>query len=643
MKKKSLTATEIRRMAYSLSDVISDKEFLQNTGLHRYLESALKSFCYDVRRPISLKAYYDDKKETVACTENTYVEINCGNVLTRGIEGKKNKLLSLLGLVFHEVGHILFTDFVVNRYANELFSKSKWIEDKVPSGAKAMADAMGNPYANSFLLEIRAMISNILEDGYIEMQLNKKFDGIFNDGLEVVNKRMFETRPCPADILSKNMYAAVMNATLSYSKFGEIKLSPGREEESNEEFIGYISAIIPCVDKYKAEKESAMREAIVNEVLSIIFPLLPDVETMESIGKDFEAMKKKMAETEQTIGSMMTKAPESETRPISRIEKGKTEQAISMSDAFTEMSKACLEDAKVHREEKVLGDVAGDAPDEISNVSYHRQAVVTGEDIRKYKAEYTLLKPTADSLVRSVSAILKDREYEGKIKGLPIGKRLDSHRLYRDDGKIFTRKQEPDGIPKLAVGLLVDESGSMDGRKMHIRKRTAIVLEDFLRRMEIEHFILGHTCDSKIDEEMHTIGWDYGNGLAITSYVDEKSYDEKDKYRLMRMCARCNNADGYAFNYAFERLKKCSSINKVLFIITDGEPCAGMYIGAKAEKHCSDVIAAYKKKGIQCIAFGIECSQDSMKRIYGDSYIDVKDLSKLPSDLAKIMKRLAIK
>ena len=32
-----------------------------------------------------------------------------------------------------------------------------------------------------------------------------------------------------------------------------------------------------------------------------------------------------------------------------------------------------------------------------------------------------------------------------------------------------------------------------------------------------------------------------------------------------------------------------------------------------------------------------------MKRIYGDSYIDVKDLSKLPSDLAKIMKRLAIK
>ena len=62
MKKKSLTATEIRRMAYSLSDVISDEEFLQNTGLHRYLESALKSFCYDVRRSIGLKAYYDDKK-----------------------------------------------------------------------------------------------------------------------------------------------------------------------------------------------------------------------------------------------------------------------------------------------------------------------------------------------------------------------------------------------------------------------------------------------------------------------------------------------------------------------------------------------------------------------------------------------------
>ena len=57
--------------------------------------------------------------------------------------------------------------------------------------------------------------------------------------------------------------------------------------------------------------------------------------------------------------------------------------------------------------------------------------------------------------------LLKEEQQGGKQKNLLFGKRLDSHALYKTDGTIFTRTRLPGEEKRLAVALLIDESGSM--------------------------------------------------------------------------------------------------------------------------------------------------------------------------------------
>ena len=61
-----------------------------------------------------------------------------------------------------------------------------------------------------------------------------------------------------------------------------------------------------------------------------------------------------------------------------------------------------------------------------------------------------------------------------------MGRRLDAHALCRNDGKVFYKNRLPNEIPELAVGLLLDESGSMcSADRSTYARAAAIILFDF--------------------------------------------------------------------------------------------------------------------------------------------------------------------
>ena len=240
--------------------------------------------------------------------------------------------------------------------------------------------------------------------------------------------------------------------------------------------------------------------------------------------------------------------------------------------------------------------------------------------------------PLSKALQRKVIPILRERNIEGKLIGLPMGKRFCGRLAYRDDGKFFSKPLIPDGTPQIAIGVLIDESGSMYGSKIHKARQTAILVEDFLRNVEIPHIILGHTGDQK------SCGLKYS--VELTSYVEFNSYDESDKYRLAKVEAQANNRDGAALAYIYERLLQRAEPRKLLLVITDGEPSARSYYGTPAINDSRDTVDDYFKKGIKTIALAIDGTISNIKEIYGDDkLIVVDDLADLPSVLTGILKR----
>ena len=66
-----------------------------------------------------------------------------------------------------------------------------------------------------------------------------------------------------------------------------------------------------------------------------------------------------------------------------------------------------------------------------------------------------------------------------------MGSRVEARLAYHQDGKIFSRKNFPRDNPRLAVGYLCDESGSMSDKAIAASVRTAIILQDLCERMEL--------------------------------------------------------------------------------------------------------------------------------------------------------------
>lgn len=260
------------------------------------------------------------------------------------------------------------------------------------------------------------------------------------------------------------------------------------------------------------------------------------------------------------------------------------------------------------------------------HVTIHRINPVSDFFIKSYQTVASPLLRTSKRLQSSILPLLKEEAEGGKQKNLLFGKRLDMRALHRKDGGIFTRTRLPDEEQKLSVGLLVDESGSMGwGDRITHARKTAIVLYDFCTSLGIPITIYGHSTDSK--------------GVALYSYAEFDSLDASDRYRLMDMSARNGNRDGAALRYVAEHLAKRPESQKLLIIISDGQPADCGYSGTEAEADLRGIKNEYRKRGIVIFAAAIGDDKENIRRIYQDGFLDITKLEDLPKNMTQLVKQ----
>lgn len=120
------------------------------------------------------------------------------------------------------------------------------------------------------------------------------------------------------------------------------------------------------------------------------------------------------------------------------------------------------------------------------NIRVNRIASVDEELIDQYNTIAAPLISISKQLQKSLIRQLEDYRRGGKQTGLMMGRRLDSHALHRQDGKVFSKNALPNETPELAVGLLLDESGSMRSYdRCTYARASAIILYDFCRSLDI--------------------------------------------------------------------------------------------------------------------------------------------------------------
>ena len=259
-------------------------------------------------------------------------------------------------------------------------------------------------------------------------------------------------------------------------------------------------------------------------------------------------------------------------------------------------------------------------------IRVNRMTEVPPEMVTQYNAIAGPLLAISKQLQKSLLRQLRDQQRGGKQTGLLMGRRLDAHALCRGDGKVFTKNVLPIQPPEMAVGLLLDESGSMAScDRATYARASAIILYDFCQALHVPVMVYGHSTGSK--------------GVELYSYSEFDAIDREDKYRLVDISARESNRDGAALRFVAERLSHHPEELKLLILVSDGQPADTGYYGTAAEEDLRGIQQEYRRKGILFVAAAIGDDKENMERIYGDSFLDITDLNQLPVKLTQVVKR----
>lgn len=247
----------------------------------------------------------------------------------------------------------------------------------------------------------------------------------------------------------------------------------------------------------------------------------------------------------------------------------------------------------------------------------------------RYNRVYTEVASYSKRLQRLVKQQFEDLVMGQHIRHRDFGRNFDVRDAYRPDQKFFTIKKQPDDIPEIVVALLMDLSGSMCGARLDAAKKAAVMLNEFCVGLDIPCMVCGH--------RVSTYGrWD----LVIASEFD--SVTDQDKYRIMEMSAGGCNRDGAAIEVVQGLLAKRPEKNKLFFILSDGQPADVDYGGEKAANDIKGIVARYRRKGVTTFATAIGDDKDRIQDIYGEGYLDIDDLSKLPVSLTKLLKKVIL-
>lgn len=173
---------------------------------------------------------------------------------------------------------------------------------------------------------------------------------------------------------------------------------------------------------------------------------------------------------------------------------------------------------------------------------------------------------------------------------------LDEDAIYglKYNQDIFWEEEEAPGY-NLDFGILIDESGSMGGRKIRDAQIAALALALALKDNDhINLFVYGHTANTG------------GHPLTMYRYFDPMEKGTQNINTMFSIHARANNADGYAIAHMGDVLAKGKAKQKVLIVASDGYPSAGGYSGTPGIQHTAAMVRKLENQGVFVVQIAME-------------------------------------
>lgn len=564
------------------------------------------------------------------CTDSKVVYLST-RVFDDDVLSEGQKIDTFLGLAIHEGCHLKWTDFT-----------------QKPSARN----------------QIIANLINILEDERIERLLGEQMPGYANY-LKATKYYMFDLylQRMKKEGVTAGLEAPVrlFNAIIALVRYPKSLCG-----EDLEEFVDYLWKVREIILDYPKTSEEVTAAA--NAIYEVIKEFFEQQMAQQDEKSESQETEKEQQENQDGNGpeDEQEESEEGESQPgdAASDSNGVGEKTVG-SDASSPMSpreRAVLDKkvSEVLRElEEELGEMAEIAPspenssvpmveeemaecvkrDSAQLAGICENMVEIGEGGQSVLYRATESRDSYDESLRRVRkyipAIAKTlhghcSEYQVTYHGMRSGI-LDTGKLAEAYQGVQTVYQREGRVrsDRMAVCVLIDESGSMYGEKIRAARDLAVLLNESISTIPvIDLYVYGHTYGDRCRDS-----YNEGNKIAELQVYREKGYAPKKA--LGGVDARSGNLDSVAIREAATRMRKFSSCQKnLMFVITDGAP-------NERYEQLRDTVKELERKGMDIVAVCIEPSYDP-SLLYTHCMM-LTDLSRLAIDLGKIIKKAILK
>jgi hypothetical protein len=570
-------------------------------------------------------------------TNKSYSNMGSGQIYVDGslLKDNDDKLDVVAGLSIHEKLHLVHTQPLIKW-------ERKKRTDEYLSGAES---------------KLLHNIGNIIEDEYIEAQLAKSHAGYVNY-IQKVKEHYFDKHGEKIE-KCKDPFGDVLNTLLALVRYPQA-IDGDRKKKHAKHIQFFVRALkdglksrentFTCINAlYDYMRQLAKKQAEESKDVDEEGMMKRASEKLDEILESYEETGHRDELSDEDVKTMLEKLLSDEKKMAERhdrygesrvMEEGTEAMASELVDYEKAMGTisddlqkaiADLEDSDYSEEhwkkDKALGLRVG------TKITWRNQKSTMDREKENYTDGMREMKSAISGLKRRIDLYgdTKIHTIRNQKRGRLDKKMLHKIPLGRSD--LFKNVVIDEDKP-LDVCLLVDESGSMGYHKMKHARDTAIALREALKdNQALSLWVFGHTADG--------YEWD-GKGTTNMSVYWSPTYKSQlDAMGSMR--ARSENRDGMAILASADRVKQespSSSNNKLMIVISDGEPSADGYRADTAQNHTKKVVKHLEGQGWNIIQIGISGAREwAMDKMF-TNWIYVDDSSQLPNKVSRVIRKV---
>lgn len=675
----------IRRRGNEIAAKLTDREIFLSAEFTHYT-TRLADFILRKHRLYSLKLdYVDDPSGPIAYTDGKMIYLNTGNSLAKGPKLLERRFKTNMGILLHEVAHKLFLDFSTKRKALEQIEKGTLYGDfsfamgepTLQTAYEELEKVTASPYAQA-IAQIYADMENRISDGHDERAMKNSFPGFIRECIEVFGEVQMEGAPTLEGLIADraDTYSIYSCLILQYAKFSYYKV--GEHNADTDKMLDTMALLEPVIDAALEEDSLKKRWEYLNQIVLYLWPYLrerfPENPQGQSSSQGSQngqgnssgqgnqnsqgnsggqngqngssgngamtpqALAQAIQEAAQAADKAMGANPVPKNCSGNGINPKQVQGggSTNASGGFsgTDISGIAQDIGQEEAKQQIQQELDQEQMNAIRNLNVplvHQEIPVqvhrhNAEDESRYKQIVESVAPYTRNLVSSMKELLRELNEEYKQRHRRYGPIIESSDFYRVDKAFFSKKKMPADQPDMALCVLVDQSDSMDGRKLNSAMKTVIMLEKFASQIDIPTMIAGHGTGGKT--------------CKMFIYTDFTSaMTNQDRYSLAAMTTHGGNRDGLALRICCELLEKRPERVKMLIIISDGAPAHYDYSGDEAMKDISDTVTSFRRKGLLIYGAAIDEDKEIIEKIYGKNFLSIQDLSKMPKTLTRLIRQ----